>query len=400
MPVEETARRFLVCGFLLLCRGRESPVFGLNFGGVQASNSAMRNTSLSRRDALKTVAAVGLAPFVGGVAADSPARIRIGQIGTSHPHAAGKMEAIRALPDLYEVAGIAEAVAGRRAIAEKQKAYAGLKWLTEEELLSDPEVKVVVVETTLGDSARAALACVRAGKHIHLDKPGAATHSDFKALRLEAERRGLVVQMGYMLRYNPAFELLFRAHREGWFGQITEINASMGKLADARLQTQLAGIPGYGMFELGCHLVDAVVFLLGAPSAVHAFGKPTGLAPAGLPDNQLAVLEYPKAMVTLRCNHGDPFGGPHRRFHVVGTKGAMTIQPLESGRGTLYLTEAKGGFKKGENSFALEVPPGRYTGEFRDLARVVRGEKRLEWSAEHDITVHATALRCAGVAPL
>ena len=65
----------------------------------------------------------------------------------------------------------------------------------------------------------------------------------------------------------------------------------MGKLADARLQAELAGIPGYGMFELGCHMVDAVVSLLGAPSAVHAFGKPTGLAPAGLPDGQLAVLE-------------------------------------------------------------------------------------------------------------
>jgi predicted dehydrogenase len=146
-------------------------------------------------------------------------------------------------------------------------------------------------------------------------------------------------------------------------------------------------------------LVDAVVFLLGPPSAVHAFGKPTGLAPAGLPDNQLAVLEYPKATVTLRCNHGDPFGWPHRRFQVVGTKGAMEIQPLESGRGSLYLSEAKGDFKKGENTLGLEVPEGRYDGEFRELAQVLRGEKRLAWSAAHDIAVHATALRCAGLSP-
>ncbi|MBM4094066.1 MAG: hypothetical protein FJ276_32360, partial [Planctomycetes bacterium] len=119
-------------------------------------------------------------------------------------------------------------------------------------LLADMSVQAMAVETTLGDSARAALACLRAGKHVHLDKPGAETHADFKALRLEAERRRLTVQMGYMLRYNPAFELLFRAHWEGWLGEITEINASMGKLADARLHAQLAGIPGFGMFELGC----------------------------------------------------------------------------------------------------------------------------------------------------
>jgi predicted dehydrogenase len=218
-------------------------------------------------------------------------------------------------------------------------------------------------------------------------------------MRLEAERRRLTVQMGYMLRYNPAFELLFRAHREGWLGDLTEINAAMGKLANASLQAELVNHPGHGMFELACHLVDVVVFLLGRPDAVHAFGKPTGFAPAGLPDNQLAVLEYPKSLVTLRCNHGDPFGWPHRRFHAVGTRGAMEIQPLESGRGVLYLSEGRGNFKKGENTFALRLPEGRYQGEFRDLARVLRGERPLAWSATHDIAVHATALRCAGVDP-
>ncbi len=370
-------------------------------GTVKATiaKGTLMNTPIIRRHVLKTIAAVALTPFASSLAANTPARIRIGQIGTSHAHAAGKMEAVRSLTDLYEVVGISEPMAGRQANAEKQTCYAGLKWLTEETLLSDPSVQAVVVETTLGDSARAAIACLRAGKHIHLDKPGADSHSDFKALRLEAEQRRLTVQMGYMLRYNPAFEFLFRVHREGWLGRITEINASMGKLADARLLEEIAGIPGYGMFELGCHLVDAVVFLLGAPSAVHAFDKPTGLAPAGLPDNQLAVLEYPHTTVTLRCNHGDPFGGPHRRFQVVGTKGAMEIQPLESGHGTLNLTAAMGGFKKGENTLALQVPRGRYTNEFLDFARVLRGEKRLAWSADHDITVHATALRCAGLTP-
>lgn len=359
----------------------------------------MKTPVITRRDAIKAVAAVALAPLAGGRAAEGAARIRIGQIGTSHSHASGKMDAIRSLSDLFEVAGIAEPIAGRQASAGKQKSYAGLTWLTEEALLSDPSLQAVAVETTLGDSARAAMACLRAGKHIHLDKPGAASHADFKAMRLEAERRRLTVQMGYMLRYNPAFALLFRACGEGWLGEISEIDASVGKLADAPLHALLAGVPGHGMFELACHLVDAVVFLLGPPSAVHAFAKPTGIAPSGLPDNQLAVLEYPKATVTLRCNHGDPFGGPHRRFHVVGTRGAMEIQPLESGRGSLQLLEAKGGFKKGENTLALAVSTGRYDGEFRDLARVLRGEERLAWSAEHDIAVHATALRCAGLKP-
>lgn len=331
-------------------------------------------------------------------AASRPA-IRIGQLGTGHAHAAGKLAAMRSLPDLFEVAGIAEPLSERREWAERERVYAGLRWLSEEALLADESIEVVAVETTLEDSPRAAWDCIQAGKHLHLDKPGAASHGAFKRLRTEAARRGLTVQMGYMLRYNPAFELLFRAHHEGWFGELTEISASMGKLADPELRLVLGGHPGHGMFELACHLVDAVVFLLGAPLAVHPFGRPSGLTGADWPDNQLAVLEYPRAVVTIRCNHADPNGGPHRRFQVAGTRGAMEIQPLESGRGVLRLDAARGGFKSGETRFALDVPRGRYKGEFRDLARVLRGEKQLSWSAAHDITVHATALRCAGLTP-
>jgi len=368
----------------------------------------------SRRNILTVSATSLLYSGSKAVAAEGPDKIRIAQIGTSHAHAAGKMAAVRKLSDIYDVAGIAEPIESQHAHARKNAAYRDLRWMTENELLNDRSIAAVIVETTLDDSPRAALACIEAGKHIHLDKPGAASHADFAALRTRAEQLNLTVQMGYMLRYNPAFELLFVAHREGWLGDITEISGSMGKLADPRLYQELASIPGHGMFELGCHLVDAVVYLLGKPSSVHAIGKPTGRAPASLadqriPDNQLAVLEYPNAIATIRCNHGDPFGGPHRRFHVVGTKGAIDIHPLESGRGTISLSAdldlaavtnsfAKiGPLRKGANRFELGVPPGRYDGEFTDLANVLLSRKPLKWSAEHDIVVHATALRCAGL---
>jgi len=31
-----------------------------------------------------------------------------------------------------------------------------------------------------------------------------------------------------------------------------------------------------------------------------------------------------------------------------------------------------------------------------DLAKIVRGEKKLDWDAAHDIAVHETVLRAAG----
>ena len=126
-----------------------------------------------------------------------------------------------------------------------------------------------------------------------------------------------------------------------WFGEITEINAAIGKLAPAATREEMQDYPGGGLFELACHLTDAVVTVLGRPAEVRAFSTPT--RDDGVKDNQLAVLVYPRATATIRCNHADPFGGPRRFLSVTGTKGTMEIRPLESGRFWLSLLEPREG---------------------------------------------------------
>jgi len=332
-------------------------------------------------------------PLSGALQAREGAPLLAGQIGAGHAHAAGKMSAMRNLPELWTVAGLA--VPESEAAYASNAAYEGIPRLSEEELLALPDLRMVAVETLMEDSCATAERFLAAGKHLHLDKPGALDYADFRRMRLAAEEAGLTVQMGYMLRYNPAFELLFRAVEEGWLGEITEIDASMGKLADPRTRGVLGALPGGGMFELACHLVDAVVTVLGKPDSVADFSTPVG--DDGVQDNQSAVLVYPKASAVVRCNHTDPFGGPRRRFNVTGTEGSFEILPLESGQVRLSLTEARGNFEKGAQSIRLEVPRGRYDGEFADLAKVVRGEKALAWDAAHDIAVFETVLRASGI---
>ena len=352
---------------------------------------------MNRRRFLSHTALASAAFVESARSAGAPAagRIHIGQMGTAHAHAGGKCGAIRGLTELYEMAGFTEQDAKLRESARTSKIYGGLPVMSEEELLAVPGLAAVAVETRVEASAPTALKCITAGKHVHLDKPGALGHEEFKKLRLAAEQRGLTVQMGYMLRYNPAFELLFRAAREGWLGEITEIDAAMGKLADAVTRASIGALPGGGMFELGCHVIDAVLTLLGKPANVRSFSTPT--RDDGVKDCQLAVLSYPKTTATIRVNHADPFGGPRRRFCVAGTKGVIDIQPMESGKMLISLSEPRETWKKGQQQAQLDVPAGRYDGEFRDLAKVIRGEKKLAWDAAHDIAVHETVLRACGM---
>ena len=64
------------------------------------------------------LAGLALAPFAQLLGANTSGLIRVAQIGTSHAHASGKMEALRSLPDLYDVVGFAEPISARQAAAQ------------------------------------------------------------------------------------------------------------------------------------------------------------------------------------------------------------------------------------------------------------------------------------------
>ena len=272
-----------------------------------------------------------------------------------------------------------------------------MKFISEEELLNTKGLQAVAIETRVRALVPAAARVVATGRHIHLDKPAGPSLSAFKKLVEEAKRRKLTLQMGYMLRYNPAFQFMFRAAREGWFGEIMEIDAMIGKLAGADMRRQLAEFSGGGFFELACHILDSTIFILGKPQKVHGITRRTREGKGDIfADNQLAVLEFAKGTACLRCNHNDPFGGPLRRFQIAGTQGGMEIRPLEAGKFVLSLDRARGEFKKGNQT--VQLKGGRsYVAEFADLAKVIRGEKNLDWSFKHDLTVHETLLRICGM---
>ncbi len=328
---------------------------------------------------------------------DARSKIKIGQIGTSHAHASGKLEAIRKLSDRYEVVGVVEPDAKRRERLQDQAPYAGLKWVTEEELLATPGLQAVAVETEVRELVPTAQRMVAAGKHVHVDKPAGESLSEFKTLLDTATSRGVTVQMGYMFRYNPAFQLCFQAVRDGWLGNVFEIHGVISKTLGASARKSLAEYRGGSMFELGCHLIDMVTTILGKPEQVTPHLRRTRPEQDDLADNMLAVFDYPKATATIRSSMLEVDGGRRRHFTVCGDHGTIEIYPLEPPQLRLTLDAPRGAFKKGTQEVTLPKMTGRYDGEFIDLAAVIRGEKPFGWPPSHDLATHEAILRASGL---
>ena len=338
----------------------------------------------------------GASALAAGPVADSGAsktKIKIGQIGTHHAHAGGQLAALRACAD-FEVVGVVEPDEAQRQRVMNQADYAGVSWLTEAQLMATPGLQAVAVETEVSALLDTAERVVKAGLHLHLDKPAGESLPQFQRILDIASEKKRLVKMGYMFRYNPAFLLLMQAAREGWLGKVFSVHAEMSKLLGDAERAGLAGYQGGSMFELGCHLIDSVVRLLGKPEKVTAF--PRRSRADGWADNMLSVLEYPGATVSLRSAMIEVDGGSRRQFVVCGEYGTVEIRPLEPPAMILTLDRPRGPYKKGRQEVKFEKAP-RYAADWTDFARAIRGEVAWEFTPAHDLAVQETVLKAAGM---
>ena len=355
-------------------------------------------TTYSRRDILRVAAASAVCSLgparlhaEGGRARK---RIRVGQIGVGHAHAS-KLSVFRNSPD-YEVVGIVEPDAGLRSSAASQPAFRDLTWMTQEQLLNTAGLEAVLVETRVRNLLDAAEACVAAGKHIHLDKPAGQSLPQFQRILKSAERQKLLVQMGYMYRYNPGIVLLRRFLADGWLGDVFEVHAVMSKVVAPADRQRLAEYPGGIMFELGCHVLDLVIGILGKPKAVAAFPQRAARADDKLVDNMLDVLTYDRATATVKSSALEVEGFQRRHLTVCGSEGTFHIQPLDDPAARVALSKPRGEYRRGYQDIRLSKYD-RYVDDAADMARIIRGEKPSDFSYEHDLTVQETLLKACNL---
>ena len=322
-------------------------------------------------------------------------KIKIGQIGTAHGHASGKLEVYRKSPD-FEVVGIVEPDEKLRRAAEKQPAFQGLPWMTVEQLLNVSGLQAVAVETEPRHLLAHAETCIDAGKHVHLDKPAGESLMQFRRILDTSARKHLCLQMGYMFRYHPGVMLMKDLLRKGFLGEPFEVHTVISKVVDPANRLRHAEYPGGMMFELGCHVIDIVLDVLGPPDSVTPFKQHAGSQQDTLLDNMLAVLSYPRALATVKSSGLEVDGGSRRHFVLCGTEGTLHIEPLDATKSVrLTLSKERGKYQQGRQDIPVE-PLERYVGDAADFAKVIRNEKPHDWSPMHDLAVQETVLKASG----
>ncbi|HLZ08107.1 MAG TPA: Gfo/Idh/MocA family oxidoreductase, partial [Chloroflexota bacterium] len=318
--------------------------------------------------------------------------------GTGHGHASGKAWSMIQSPDV-DFAGIYEPVVVEREAGRNNPAYSGVRWFeSAAELLDDTSITAIAVEGRNDQSLAMAAEAVAAGKHLWYDKPAGDNWESYQRLVADARERSLQIQMGYMFRYHTGFRQVSDWARSGFLGDIFSVRAHMSTWLSFGARQVVSQHRGGIFYDLGGHMLDQVVWILGRPNKVTAILRND--ATPGLPayrDNTIGVFEFDRAIafIDIASMEVRPMA---RRFEVYGTRGSAIMEPFEPDlKLALCLDEAQGGYHKGWQDVPIEPQPRQtqYDRELVALVAVLRGEKTPDRPVEHDLIVQETLLRAA-----
>lgn len=144
---------------------------------------------------------------------------------------------------------------------------------TYEELLSDPAVELVIVNTsnyTHYDYAKQALI---AGKHVIVEKPFTVTEAEGWDLIDLAKKQGKEISSYQSRRFDSDYRTVKKVIDSGALGKLVEAEFHYDRWTPTlspKVHKETPG-PGRGLlYDLGAHMIDQALQLFGDPEAVFA----------------------------------------------------------------------------------------------------------------------------------
>jgi predicted dehydrogenase len=216
----------------------------------------------------------------------------------------------------------------------------GVPCLNQAEMLAHPEVDVVCICTPSGQHAEQTIAAAEAGKHVLVEKPMALSLAEADAMIDSCRRAGVKLGVTLQRRTEAPFTQIKTALQAGDLGELTLGVVTMPYFRSEAYFNQADwrgtwGLDGGGvLMNQGIHLVDLLVWFMGDPTEVQAYGD-TLHRDIEVEDTLAATLHFENgALATITATTTASPGFPHR-LELYGTNGGIQVDGEAVARWTL-----------------------------------------------------------------
>jgi predicted dehydrogenase len=164
-------------------------------------------------------------------------------------------------------------------LSQIARRYPGVTTTTQyRDLLKDSRVDAIAVATPVQSHYDLALAALRAGKHVFIEKPLAQTSDQVRHLIEEAERRKLTLMVDHTFLYTPAVQKIHELIEKGTLGDIYYYNGIRASLGLFQSDVNV-------IWDLAVHDISIMQYILNenpvavsATGAFHVEGSPANMA--------------------------------------------------------------------------------------------------------------------------
>lgn len=277
-----------------------------------------------------------------------------------------------------------------------------------EELVNDPEIELVVIntpDTTHYEYARMAL---EAGKHVIVEKPFTTTRQEGETLVELAGNKGLMLSVYQNRRWDSDFLTVRDVIDKELLGRLVEFESTFPRYRNfIKPGTwKETGEAGGGLtYNLGSHLIDQAIQLFGVPEAIYA--NIATLRTGGMVDDYFLInfirpSQCPEMHITLKSSY--LMCEPEPRFVLHGTSGSFVKYGLDNQEAALLAGQSPNRPHWGEESEeiwgllhtcidgkdqAVRYPSiaGNYNGFYQNVYEHLRLGRPLLTNAEEVLSV-------------
>jgi UDP-N-acetylglucosamine 3-dehydrogenase len=208
-----------------------------------------------------------------------------------------------------------------------------------QDLLADPEIDAVSIVTHVDDHRDIAVAALKAGKQVFLEKPMAGTVADGEAILQAARAAGGVFMVGHICRFDPRVSLAKVAIDQGRIGRIVSLHAARNLPANisAGVLDKISPLMGDGI-----HDTDLMLWLTGS-KIESVYAQNVRVREFKHPDIGWAMYRFESGAVGVIetvwfLPESTPFA-IDARMEIIGTEGAIYI---DCGNAGLTINDANG----------------------------------------------------------
>jgi predicted dehydrogenase len=288
-------------------------------------------------------------------------------------------------------------VAGYSRTQEKRDAFEkefGVKGVADmKSMLSDPEIRGVIITVPNEQHLPVATEIAKAGKHVYTEKPIAATLEDGVDIAALQKKYGVTVTVGHSARLMGSIRRIREAIDAGELGRVAFIEANFSneralELTPNTWRWYKAKAPGGPLSQLAIHQFDILHYLGGEIAEASSIASKLSPVGAEVDDQSMTTLRFADGKLGYV---GSCWTSPGIfSVRVFGAKGLMHSEIDFSSWDTpdklhltssLYIQRGKDGYGKRED---LKVPPSdMFSAELELFAESCRTGKANELTADN-----------------